>query len=1048
MAGGELGAASRMRAAPAAQPEVAQLLDALLAEAQASVRPPTEDELEDAAVEEEYSDEEPADGLAHGMKVRQAAEALLIVAERLNSPEVRQRAGQHWAALAGHLDALLTQALYTSTYSDDYDGGDHSILWSRVQSRPSTEVVTVPSSFGSAGRMGQMGGLELLASFFGGMNDQVAAALAHVHSNMTSQASTKRPPLASKLARFDASYQPPADGAQPGGAAVADARCEVSCADAPAYGGLAVGGDCVAVNGACGYKGEECYLAIGRISGDGPWHSRLQKVPCGFHNPADATAPNQENEEPHAKRQNKWGCKILNLLGSTSNEAAAEDAEATAGDEPHGTIQLLAPELGSGQHRDEIEQLLPLGALQGDAPPQQVVVRVKNSNSLFVFDWQDPAPRLHTLLAGHVGNVTAMSSCAALPNMLASGSYDGPARVWDLRTAACTHLLTSKSSGVVPAVALVEDQGTPFCFWSNYGSESILCFDLRMRRCLYELATGNTDVHHLQWHAPSRSLFADTSSKYDSSDLGSMSGVSWPKAMHRPTDFPCAWHVKYDSVICYQFKDAPDLSLLPLGAQLVNLAEAGSDSEDEERSEGGSGSEWETMGSEDEERSGAKMMTSCSNTKFFTAVALWQLAQAGLVDMDAPVSQYMDPADFNQTEPWCPRVKGSPPGSPCANVTARQLLNMGSGLVDTDNCRYEQGAWQRQYCFTDDQTALLINGSSSVGEIGGRGPADYFAAQGYWDMPLEWEPGEGYEYVNANFQLAAYLVEKISGLSYGQYLRERILQPAGLNATHLDMVTGHSGIISDYFPLGSFGYRQVVSPVSPEYIANVSRATSRDPEPLTRVPVGQVADLARVHPIDGFLAYAGGAGAMYATPQDMIEWWHTVLFRPERTALKVTTFHILLHRTQVLNLTQDTVRDMLTSTNAHEALPGVPPSEVAFAQGVVVKPNASYSLYGVSALFYSGGINEVESPFFLAFLDPDGQGPEDTGTVGAVYFAHPQLQVPLNATSCEVESPWEDGSAAVLDEELCAILAGGIREYTTSNLMDIWGLGSPLQPPA
>ena len=28
-----------------------------------------------------------------------------------------------------------------------------------------------------------------------------------------------------------------------------------------------------------------------------------------------------------------------------------------------------------------------------------------------------------------------------------------------------------------------------------------------------------------------------------------------------------------------------------------------------------------------------------SNTKFFTAVALWQLAQAGLVDMDVPVSQ-------------------------------------------------------------------------------------------------------------------------------------------------------------------------------------------------------------------------------------------------------------------------------------------------------------------------------------------------------------------------------------------------------------------------
>lgn len=59
------------------------------------------------------------------------------------------------------------------------------------------------------------------------------------------------------------------------------------------------------------------------------------------------------------------------------------------------------------------------------------------------------------------------------------------------------------------------------------------------------------------------------------------------------------------------------------------------------------------------------------------------------------------------------------------------------------------------------QTAVLINGSSFVGEVGGRGPAEYFAAQGYWDMPLEWEPGRGYEYVNANFQLAAYLVEKV-----------------------------------------------------------------------------------------------------------------------------------------------------------------------------------------------------------------------------------------------------------------------------------------------
>ena len=41
----------------------------------------------------------------------------------------------------------------------------------------------------------------------------------------------------------------------------------------------------------------------------------------------------------------------------------------------------------------------------------------------------------------------------------------------------------------------------------------------------------------------------------------------------------------------------------------------------------------------------------------------------------------------------------------------------------------------------------------------------------------------------------------------------------------------------------------------------------------------------------------------------------------------------------------------------------------------------------------AGGINEVESPFFLAFLDPEGDSPEDTATVGIVYFAHPEMQV-------------------------------------------------------
>lgn len=45
-----------------------------------------------------------------------------------------------------------------------------------------------------------------------------------------------------------------------------------------------------------------------------------------------------------------------------------------------------------------------------------------------------------------------------------------------------------------------------------------------------------------------------------------------------------------------------------------------------------------------------------SNTKLFTAVALWQLHRQGKVNMFDPVTEYLDPADFGLKERWCPRL--------------------------------------------------------------------------------------------------------------------------------------------------------------------------------------------------------------------------------------------------------------------------------------------------------------------------------------------------------------------------------------------------------
>eukprot|EP00877_Chromochloris_zofingiensis_P014175 jgi/Chrzof1/9010/Cz03g32230.t1 len=86
-----------------------------------------------------------------------------------------------------------------------------------------------------------------------------------------------------------------------------------------------------------------------------------------------------------------------------------------------------------------------------------------------------------------------------------------------------------------------------------------------------------------------------------------------------------------------------------------------------------------------------------SNTKLFTAVALWQLHRQGKVNMFDPVTEYLDPADFGLKERWCPRLSNVTSG-PCLRVELQHLLRMSSGLYDTDNCDYAPGSPQLHYC--------------------------------------------------------------------------------------------------------------------------------------------------------------------------------------------------------------------------------------------------------------------------------------------------------------------------------------------------------------
>lgn len=52
--------------------------------------------------------------------------------------------------------------------------------------------------------------------------------------------------------------------------------------------------------------------------------------------------------------------------------------------------------------------------------------------------------------------------------------------------------------------------------------------------------------------------------------------------------------------------------------------------------------------------------------------------------------------------------------------------------------------------------------------------------------PLSKVPGSTYHYDNENFILLSYIIEKLSGLSFGEYIRTKIVEVIGLKSTYYD----------------------------------------------------------------------------------------------------------------------------------------------------------------------------------------------------------------------------------------------------------------------
>jgi CubicO group peptidase (beta-lactamase class C family) len=134
-------------------------------------------------------------------------------------------------------------------------------------------------------------------------------------------------------------------------------------------------------------------------------------------------------------------------------------------------------------------------------------------------------------------------------------------------------------------------------------------------------------------------------------------------------------------------------------------------------------------------------------SKSFTAMAILKLRDEGKLKLDDPAYLYI------------PEIKGikylTKDASP---ITIRNLLTHSAGFP-------EDNPWgDRQLANTDEQLIDLYKKGLSFSN----------------------DPGLGYEYSNLGFATLGYIIKKVSGKSYQEYITENILKPLGMTHTYYE----------------------------------------------------------------------------------------------------------------------------------------------------------------------------------------------------------------------------------------------------------------------
>ena len=260
-----------------------------------------------------------------------------------------------------------------------------------------------------------------------------------------------------------------------------------------------------------------------------------------------------------------------------------------------------------------------------------------------------------------------------------------------------------------------------------------------------------------------------------------------------------------------------------------------------------------------------------SITKSFTAAAIMQLMERGLLDVNDPVSRFIP--DYPSGE----------------KITVHHLLEHTSGIPRIFTLPDFQDVSRREMTAAE-MVDLMKN------------------------QPLMYEPEERYGYSGPNYHLLAYLIELVSGMQYGDYIRKNLIDPLRLTDTD-----HHAS------------WRPIVK----------NRASGYDPVGMTDLVNSAYYDYST----------SVGSGSMYSTTTDLHKWIKGLL---SGRVLRSASVDQIISK-------QDLFGRQVISLNGW--------SNTGFSSSLIHFPEEDITVIVLSNIDISAVTNELASGIFAIVLD-------------------------------------------------------------------------------